>query len=131
MGTVIVCVDDEQVVLDSIRSMLETEFKGKFSIEVASDGQEALELLQELEEENSKVHILITDWLMPKVKGDELISKTHELYPHMKKIMITGQADQNAIEKVKSLGGLNKLFLKPWDSREILNTLHEYLKEVK
>ena len=129
MNDVILCVDDERVVLESIRSMLENEFKGKISIEIASDGQEALELLHELEEENAKVRILITDWLMPKLKGDELISKTHELYPQMKKIMITGQADQEAIAKVKTLGGLDKLFLKPWNSREILNTLHQYLIE--
>lgn len=129
MPSVILCVDDEHVVLESIRSMLESEFKGKFSIEVASDGQEALELLEELEEEKSKVQILITDWLMPKVKGDELIMKVHDLYPEMKKIMITGQADEKAIEQVKSLGGLNKLFLKPWDAKEIIKTLKEYMKE--
>ncbi len=129
MSSIIVCVDDERIVLESLRSSLAVEFRGIYTIESASDGQEALDLLEELMEEGEEVALLITDWLMPKLKGDDLISKTQEIYPNMRKIMITGQADQNAIEKVKGLGGLDYLFFKPWDSNELFIKIKELLKK--
>lgn len=127
MSSIIVCVDDERIVLESLRSSLGVEFRGIYTIESASDGQEALDLLEELMEEGEEVVLLITDWLMPKLKGDDLISKTHSIYPEMKKIMITGQADEAAIEKVRGLGGLDHLFFKPWDSKELTVKIKELL----
>ena len=88
-----------------------------------------MELIEELSDDGEDVVMLVTDWLMPKLKGDELISKTQEIYPNMRKIMITGQADQNAIEKVKGLGGLDHLFFKPWDSNELFLKIKELLKK--
>jgi YesN/AraC family two-component response regulator len=81
MASIIVCVDDERVVLESLRSSLVAEFRGVYTIESASDGQEAMELIEELSEDGENVVMLVTDWLMPKLKGDELISKTQEIYP--------------------------------------------------
>ena len=129
MASIIVCVDDERVVLESLRSSLVAEFRGVYTIESASDGQEAMELIEELSDDGEDVVMLVTDWLMPKLKGDELITKTQEIYPEMRKIMITGQADQNAIEKVKGLGGLDHLFFKPWDSGELFLKIRELLKK--
>ncbi len=129
MASIIVCVDDERVVLESLRSSLAVAFRGVYTIESASDGQEAMELIEELSEDGENVVMLVTDWLMPKLRGDELITKTQEIYPEMRKIMITGQADPNAIDKVKGLGGLDHLFFKPWDSNELFLKIKELLKK--
>ena len=38
---------------------------------------------------------------MPVIKGDEFLIRVHNKYPHSVKIMLTGQADLESIEKTK------------------------------
>ncbi len=45
---VIICVDDEQTILDSLEIDLLKAFEDKYLIETAQSGEEALELLSEL-----------------------------------------------------------------------------------
>ena len=46
MKPVILCVDDEKIVLDSLKSQLKKEF-GDFDLEIAESGEEALEIIEE------------------------------------------------------------------------------------
>ena len=45
---VILCIDDEVIVLDSLKEQLQTEYKN-YMIEVAESGEEAMEIINELE----------------------------------------------------------------------------------
>ena len=41
--------------------------------------------------------------------------------------IVQSQADEAAIEKVRGLGGLDHLFFKPWDSKELTVKIKELL----
>ncbi|NJQ98923.1 MAG: response regulator, partial [Hydrococcus sp. CSU_1_8] len=48
---VIICVDDEEVVLDSLKIQLKKEFSSRYRLEVAENAEEAMEILEELSED--------------------------------------------------------------------------------
>ena len=97
----ILCVDDEQVVLQSLKTQLEEAFGDDYLYEVAEDADEALEVINELNEDSLSIILIVSDWLMPGMKGDEFLIKVHHKFPKIVKIMLTGQADESAIKRVQ------------------------------
>ena len=120
---VILCVDDEQVVLKSLESQLTREFAGQYHIELAEGGVEALELLDELSEDEYTTLVIISDWLMPEMKGDEFLIKAYRKFPHVLTLMLTGQADQDAVERTRNEANLYKLINKPWDASDLISAI--------
>jgi len=122
---VILCVDDEIVVLNSLKIQLKKEFGDTYLYEIAENADEAMEIIQEIEEEAEASHILVivSDWLMPGIKGDEFLIDVHKKYPNIVKVILTGQADALAIERVKKQANLHRCLYKPWDGKELVETI--------
>ena len=80
----IICVDDEKDVLTSLRQELEEVFGDEYQIEIAENAKECLEIYDELEEEEYRIPVVISDYIMPGMKGDELFKILHEKkYPYI------------------------------------------------
>jgi DNA-binding NtrC family response regulator len=120
---VILCVDDDITILQSLRILLRNSFGDAYFYELAESPDEAREILTDLDLENVPVLAIITDWIMPEMKGDEFLIEVHQKYPHIIKIMLTGQADQEAIERAQKSANLYAFFPKPWDENELIETL--------
>ena len=60
---------------------------------------------------------------MPGIKGDEFLIKVHQKFPRIVKIMLTGQADEDAVEKAIKQANLHRCLHKPWDSDELIETI--------
>ncbi len=127
---VILCVDDERMVLDSLRTQLSSSFGNNYIYEAAEDGNEALDLIQELNEDDVSIVVIISDWLMPGMKGDELLIRIHEQFPKVVKIMLTGQADEAAISRAKEFANLHCCLSKPWSEAELLETIKSGLSQL-
>lgn len=123
---VILCVDDEQVVLNSLKIELKKEFQDKYFYEVAEGADEALEIIDELQDE-TEILVIVSDWLMPGIKGDEFLIKVHQKYPKIIKVMLTGQADEGAIERATQEANLHRCLHKPWDAKDLTNTIKSAL----
>lgn len=119
----IICVDDEAIILLSLIQELKTSFGNSFLYEKALNADEALEIIRHLVKEGIKIILIITDWLMPGMKGDELLEIIKEEYPGIKAILITGQADQNAINKVIEKGLVLDVLKKPWNPSALKNLI--------
>ncbi len=89
---VILCVDDEQTVLDSLKIELKRTFCDQYLIETAESSEEALELVKQLIDDNYELPVVISDYIMPDMKGDELLTRIHAISPATAKVMLTGQA---------------------------------------
>ncbi|EDN70168.1 Response regulator receiver [Beggiatoa sp. PS] len=74
----ILCVDDEPFVLESLEIELKRAFGESYDYEFAESAEEALEVIQDLSEDNVEVLLIISDWLMPGIKGDELLIRIHQ-----------------------------------------------------
>jgi CheY-like chemotaxis protein len=123
----ILCVDDEPIILKSLRAELSYNFGNEYIIETAESGQEALEIIEELAEKNVHTLLIISDWLMPEMKGDELLLKVHQKFPNIAKIMLSGQADPQAIERIKS-SAQGTFIAKPWKKDDLNKLVTESLK---
>lgn len=132
---VIVCIDDEPAVLDSLKIELKRALGDKCIIETAEGGIDALELVRELQEENTEVALVLSDYIMPDIKGDELLGQIHRLSPQTLTIMLTGQADLTAIGNAIKSAKLYRYIPKPWHTEDlkitVLEAVHSYLQERK
>ncbi len=81
----ILVVDDEQFVCDALRMML--NFDGHV-VETANSGADALALF-----ERGKFDLVITDFSMPTMKGDELAVAIKTRAPKQPVVMITAYAE--------------------------------------
>jgi len=126
----ILCVDDEQVVLQSLKTQLEEAFGDDYLYEVAEDADEALEVINELNEDSLSIILIVSDWLMPGMKGDEFLIKVHHKFPKIVKIMLTGQADESAIKRVQEEANLHSCLYKPWSEEELVETIKSGLAEL-
>lgn len=115
----IICVDDETIILDSLKRQLKRKFDDKFIYEFAESAEEAWEIVEDLDEDNIDIMIIVSDWLMPGTKGDEFLIQIHQRFPNIVKVMLTGQADKKAIERAKKFANLYACLHKPWTEEDL------------
>ena len=125
---VILCVDDEVTVLDSITEQLRRNLESNCEIETAESGEEALEIIEEMQEDLMEVALVISDQIMPRMKGDELLSDIHAHYPKILKVMLTGQANANAVGNAVNAANLYRYIPKPWEETDLILTVKEALR---
>ena len=121
----ILCVDDEKPVLDTLSAQIEHHFGDQFYIEIANSGEEALEVLDDLQAEGLQVAVVISDQLMPGMKGDELLVLVHQRLPDTRKILLTGQAGADAVGRALNEANLYRYLTKPWDKTDLMLTIEE------
>ncbi|MEI6876064.1 MAG: response regulator [Spirochaetota bacterium] len=119
----ILIVDDEGIILLSLKRELQNAFGGDFDYETALSAEEAETLIGELDAEGARIVLVISDWLMPGMKGDELLRRVHEGHPDIKTMIISGQADQEAIRRVRDEAGLGAYISKPWKGVELMKAV--------
>ena len=115
----ILCVDDEIIILESLKEQLKRCFGNQYIYETAENAEEAWEVIEELREDNINIIVIVSDWLMPGTKGDEFLIQVHQKFPNLIKIMLTGQADEIAIENAKKQANLHACLSKPWTEEQL------------
>ena len=84
----VLIVDDEIQIRKGLRLKVEWEEEGFQLVEEASNGKEALEILQ-----TNDIDVVITDMRMPIMDGVELAKRCHQEFPHVKVIVLSGYSD--------------------------------------
>ena len=128
---VLLCVDDEIVVLTALKDQLRRAFGDGFVIEVAESAEEAIELLDELADQGHQLLVIVSDWLMPGMKGDEFLIHAHGRFPNVVKIMLSGQAEQAAVDRARREAGLHEFLAKPWNADELVEAIRAGLRALR
>ncbi len=126
----ILFVDDEKTILTSLKAQIKKRFGNSYQYEIAESADEAWEVIEELNEDGIEIMLIVTDWLMPQVKGDEFLVQVHDKFPHIVKVMLTGQADDEAVERAQQEANLHRCLRKPWDEQELIDTIRSGLDQV-
>ena len=125
---VILCVDDEKMILTSLKEQLKRNFGESYGIETVESGEEALEVIADLREDAIELPIVIADQIMPGIKGDELLKRIHGVSPRTLKILLTGQANADAVGNAVNYANLYRYIAKPWQETDLTLTVTEALR---
>jgi CheY-like chemotaxis protein len=126
----ILCVDDEIIILETLVEQLEKKLGSEYIYEAAETAEEGFEIIKELVDDNVDVLIIVSDWLMPGMKGDEFLTKIHQQFPEIVTVMLTGQADEQAILHAKSSANLHACLFKPWSEEELMRIILSGLEKL-
>jgi len=116
----ILCVDDDKTILMSLKIQLRHNLGDQFDFETAESAEEAWEIINDLVAQDKTISVIISDWIMPKVKGDEFLISVHHKLPNISKFILTGHADEEAIIRVKKQANLKGCLGNPWDINELV-----------
>ena len=108
----ILIVDDEEMLLDTLRSSLSS--KG-YHCEVASTSQSAFELINK-----ASFDIMILDLVLPDGHGFELSKKAKSLNPDMKVILMTGYSEDVSYDDAIEAGA-SDFIKKPFSLKSVLD----------
>jgi len=126
----ILIVDDEAIILLALKNDLKQYFGEKYSIETALSAEEGFGVIDDLSANGVKIIVIISDWLMPGMKGDEFLIKVKRSNPDIITIMITGHADAEAITRAKMEAGLAACINKPWSSEQLFTVISRAIADI-
>jgi DNA-binding NtrC family response regulator len=112
----ILIVDDEAILLLSIRQELRFKFGGEFVFETALSAEKGLAAIGKLEAEGVDTILVISDWLMPGMRGDEFLTRIHADHPAIRLVMLSGHADVSQMEELAKRIDLFGFLRKPYSS---------------
>jgi two-component system, response regulator YesN len=120
----VIIVDDEIQIRKGLRLKVDWEEEGYQIAGEASNGQEALELLQTMD-----IDVVITDMRMPIMDGIELAKRCHQTFPNVKVIVLSGYSDFEYVRgSLKE--GVKDYLLKPVAPDELIDVLRKIRIEV-
>lgn len=119
----ILCVDDEKIILDSLKIQLENNFKDKYLFEYAENGEEALEVVEYFLNESVDLLLVISDYQMPGMKGDEFTKRLKSMLAEVNIIMLTGQIPPDVKEQLLERNIILSVIAKPWDEKDLINLI--------
>jgi two-component system cell cycle response regulator CpdR len=114
----ILVVDDDSIILDLVKRILECE---GLAVHCVASGEEALEKIKE-----RTFSLMITDLNMPGLNGLELAKKGLEIAPQIPIIMDTGEISSKIISLAKEIG-ITRVLAKPLHVKEFLETIREVM----
>ena len=93
----VLIVDDEEMVLTSIRTLLLLE--GDYDVRSLSSPHEAVNFLR-----TQPVDVAVSDFLMPGMTGIQLLAQAKQLQPEATRVLLTGHADKaSAIQAINEV----------------------------
>lgn len=121
---VVVIVDDEDMVVTSVRAFLNLETD--YTVHGFTDPQEAATFL-----ETHPADVVVSDYLMPKMNGIQLLGRAKQLQPEAARVLLTGHADkQSAIQAINDVG-LFQYLEKPWDNSQLLLVIQSAIERTQ
>lgn len=117
----ILCIEDEQEVLDAVVRDLE-KLEEQFPIETATSAEEAREVIKKLLADGRKIGLIICDHILPGDNGVELLIELHQdeqTHPS-RKVLLTGQAGLDDTVRALNQARLHHYIPKPWTRQELM-----------
>ncbi|SHF28260.1 response regulator [Caloramator proteoclasticus] len=114
----ILFIDDDRIIL----SILKSRYKNKgYNVFIASDGLEALEILKE-----NDIDLVVTDYYLKLMNGDELIKKIRENNRDIPIIVLSSQKNEDYIKRTLDLGA-DDYVVKPFSPVELDSRIKKLL----
>ena len=127
---VILCVDDQREVLDSIERDLQP-FAEAFRIEAAESAEEASVIVGEVLRKGDRLGLVLADHLMPGTTGVDLLVAMAE-QPSTRaarKVLVTAHAGLEDTVKAVNEADLDHYIAKPWTQEQLHDVVRKQLTD--
>ena len=124
----IICVDDQQEVLDSVMRDLRP-LASHVRLEEASSVADCMQLIDQIDEAGNHVALVISDQVMPGETGTELLGKiaADRRFAKTRKVLLTGQATHADTINAINDGHIDNYIEKPWQPEKLLSVVKRLL----
>ncbi|MBG9389573.1 response regulator [Caenimonas aquaedulcis] len=110
------CVDDEVVVVRSLRWLLEEEFQ----VETACGGREGIEYIG-----RQQFNVVISDQRMPGMSGTQFLARVKDQQPQAMRLLLAAYSDYQAVLDSINHSEAYRFINKPWNNAELLHLVSE------
>ncbi|NLE26199.1 MAG: response regulator [Clostridiaceae bacterium] len=121
----ILCVDDEELMVDALKIELVNNISSDIIIETATNAKEALLIVNESINQGDRFILVISDQKMPGMTGEVLLAELDKIIPQALKILLTGYTDLDAVQYAINNAGLFRYILKPWEQEDLILTVKQ------
>ncbi|HEV8323267.1 MAG TPA: response regulator [Myxococcota bacterium] len=123
MADLILLVDDEPNILRALVRLLK---RRDFDAVTAPGAPEALDMLAAA---NPLPKVIVSDYRMPRMDGVEFLAQVRQRWPHVQRVLLTGQADVKAVEQAVNEAAVDRFMSKPWEEMALLSVLRSAVRQ--
>jgi len=116
---VVVIVDDEESILKELRILLGRTYK----VHVFANPEDAEDFV-----DKNAVDLVVSDEMMPEMRGSELLARIHKKYPDICNIVLSGQAEKDDIVRAVNEGHIFSFLYKPAERQQLMNVIAKGLE---
>lgn len=113
----VLLVDDDAFMLEVLADLVEQQ---GWRVLAASSGEQALAILA-----RTPVALVVSDHVMPGMRGAELLARARRLYPDTVRILLSGQEEEAEIAEALRSGAADRFYAKPWRGDALMAALRE------
>lgn len=128
MKTAILSVDDDILVLNSLRIQLERHFGETHLLEFAQNVDEAIGVIDDITSAGVELIVIISDWIMPSKNGDVLAEHVKAINPKIQVVVLSGKLQEEKAMALVASQTIDKVMLKPWSEEDLVNVINNALK---
>jgi two-component sensor histidine kinase len=126
---VIICIDDESVILKLIKAQLENHFGDQYRYMLLSNAEDAYEAVIKLKENKENLVMAIVDQILPGQQGTKFLTELSKIFPNTVKILFSGKSDFSAVIQAINEAEIFRYLIKPWNEVDFLNIVDRGLKQ--
>lgn len=126
----LIVIEDEQEVREALKRDLKV-FAGSARIELCEDAEDAWQAVEEISQDGDILAIALCDHRLPGRSGVDFLCEMmqDQRTKHAKKVLVTGQADQQDTIRAINEAKLDHYIAKPWDAKGLVNVVRTLLTE--
>ncbi|MGI6086037.1 MAG: response regulator, partial [Acetivibrionales bacterium] len=121
----ILCVDDEEMIVDALKIELVNNISPDIHVETATSAEEALQIVNESLKQGDRFILVISDQRMPGMTGEVLLARLDKIIPHSLKILLTGYTNLEAVQYAINNASLFRYIQKPWEQEDLILTVKQ------
>lgn len=126
----ILIVDDDAIILLALKQELRLRFGEACVYETALSGARGLERIAAIAAAGDELSLVVSDWLMPGMNGDEFLTKVHGLAPAARLVMLTAHADEADMERLAREIRIEAFLRKPWNPERLFALVDSSLARI-
>ncbi|MBN4056422.1 response regulator [Rhodothermus sp. AH-315-K08] len=116
------CVDDEPEILNALKRQLRRDFV----LVMESSPEDALDTLRE-----QTFDAIVSDEIMPGLRGHEFLKQSREYAPDAVRILLTGYADNDALEAAVNESAIHRYIQKPWSGEDLASAINTAVSRLR